>query len=135
MSVQSAHSLREAYLELRDDGSVARITLTPEFWPDLMSGKRNVQGRMITAFQVSEDTAHWERHPAGDEVLLLLSGAVTVVLEDSTGDQRYEISAGQAFTVPRGCWHRIEVREAGELVFVTAGAGTEHKPMQESACS
>lgn len=128
MPSPSAYSLKDTYLDLRDDGSVDEIALTPEFWPDLMSGKRKVAGRLVMASRIAEDMTHWEMHPAGDEVLLLLSGAVTVVLENPAGVERYALSAGEAFTVPRGCWHRIEVRAAGDLVFMTAGAGTEHKP-------
>ncbi len=129
----TAQSLKECYLELHNDGSVDKITLTPEFWPDLMSGRRKLKGRLVMAAHITEDMRHWERHPAGDEVLLLLSGAVTVVLEDNKGDERVELTAGQAFTVPRGRWHRIELREAGDLIFMTAGEGTEHKPFEGAA--
>ena len=128
MASEGAQPLTETYLELRDDGSVGRIVVTPEFWPDLTTGKRRIEGRLVMAFELSEDTAHWEKHPSGDEVLLMLSGAVTVVLEEAAGEQRVDLSAGEAYCVPRDTWHRIEVREAGKIVFMTAGEGTEHKP-------
>lgn len=120
--------LSETYLELRDDGAVCRIDLTPEFWPDLMAGRRHVDGRMIMSFELSEDMTHWELHPAGDEILLVLSGRMTVIVEGSP-DECFELSAGQAFVVPRGRWHRLNVCEPGEVVFITPGEGTEHKPL------
>ena len=132
MSSPPAQNLKDCYLELRGDGSVETIPLTPAFWPELMSGKRKLKGRLVMASRITEDMRHWERHPAGDEVLLLLSGAVTVVLEGVEAEERFELSAGQAFIVPRGRWHRIEAREAGDLVFMTAGEGTEHKPLDEA---
>ncbi len=128
MSETAAHSLTDTYLELRADGSAARIEPTADFWPALMSGQRRIDGRLVVGFRITEDMQHWERHPAGDEVLLLLSGALAVVLQNPAGDQRVALSAGQVFTVPRGRWHRIEVQEPGEAVFMTPGAGTEHKP-------
>ena len=128
MASDAAQPLTETYLELRNDGSVGRIAVTPEFWQELMTGKRQLEGRLVMAFEVSEDMAHWEKHPAGDEVLLLMSGAVTVILEQAGGEQRVEVSAGEAYCVPRDTWHRIEVRQAGKIVFMTAGEGTEHRP-------
>jgi len=128
MPAKPSLRLNETYLELQDGGGVGRIDLTPEFWPDLMSGKRQVDGRMIMSFELAEDMGHWEMHPAGDEILLALSGRMTVILEGSP-DERFELSARQAFIVPRGRWHRLTVIERGEVVFMTPGEGTEHKPL------
>ena len=47
MPPKPAKRLSETYLELRDDGGVEEIPLTPEFWPDLMSGKRQVAGSAV----------------------------------------------------------------------------------------
>jgi mannose-6-phosphate isomerase-like protein (cupin superfamily) len=71
---------------------------------------------------------HWEMHPAGDEILLALSGRMTVVLQGDP-DESFALKAGEAFVVPRGRWHRLNVIEPGEVVFMTPGEGTEHKPL------
>lgn len=133
MPIQAAKRLTETYLELREDGSVDQIALTPEFWPQVMAGERQLAGRLIMAAAMTEDMTHWEMHPAGDEVLLLLSGKVTVILEQADQDQEVDLDAGEACVVPRGCWHRVTVRKAGEMIFMTAGEGTEHKPLQGRA--
>jgi len=52
----------------------------------------------------------------------------TVVLEGDP-DETFALRPGEAFVVPRGRWHRIEVIEPGDMVFVTEGDGTEHKPL------
>lgn len=129
MSSPEADSLTSTYLELRDDGSVEAIPLTPEFWPDLMAGKRRLEGRLVMAFEATTDMTHWEKHPAGDEVLLVLSGAVRLLLQEPAGEREIAVTAGQAAVIPRGCWHRIAVHKRGQVALMTAGEGTEHKPV------
>ena len=77
----------------------------------------------------SADWNHWERHPAGDEILVLLSGEMEVVLDTASGEQRARLAPGQTFIVPKGVWHRGIVSRPGELMFITPGAGTEHRPV------
>ncbi len=131
MVTEPASSLTETYLELREDGEVRRIPLTPDFWPDLISGKRRLDGLLIMASRLTEDMTHWERHPAGDEILLLLAGKATVVIEGTAGScvEEIEMNPGQACIVPRGRWHRVKVAAAAEMVFMTPGKGTTHKAL------
>ena len=131
MVARGPGSLTETYLELRADGKVQPIPLTPDFWPDVIAGKRSLGGRLIMASPLAEDMNHWERHPAGDEILLLLSGRAIVVLEAQAAEDDEEIAmaAGEAYIVPRGRWHRVKAVEPGEMVFMTPGAGTTHKPL------
>lgn len=71
-----------------------------------------------------------ERHPDGDEVLILLSGRVEVRLEEEGGDRTVELLPGQAFVVPKGVWHRVVSEEPSELVFVTPGPRGDHRPLE-----
>jgi quercetin dioxygenase-like cupin family protein len=74
-------------------------------------------------------------HPDGDELLYLISGRVEVILEDggdveTVGEQRVEaLQPGDAIVVPRGVWHRVDVREPSHLVHVTPGPGGGHRPL------
>ena len=77
----------------------------------------------------SADWDHWERDPAGEENLTLLSGELEIVLETEAGEERLVLKARQSLVVPAGLWHRGIVRQSGELLFITAGAGTEHRPV------
>ena len=43
------------------------------------------------------------------------------------GEERLVLKARQTLVVPAGLWHRGIVRQPGELLFITAGAGTEHR--------
>lgn len=117
----------EVYLHLPDGGAAAPIRNTPDFWQSLMSGTRSYQGRMLTAFHVSADMPGWEMHPAGDEVLVAISGAMDVILDRSDGPSAIPLQARRACIVPKGVWHRFEVRAPGILMFITPGEGTQHR--------
>ncbi len=70
-----------------------------------------------------------ERHPDGDELLVLLSGRIEVVLEDEAPPRRVELRPGQALVVPRGVWHRAILHEPSRVLHVTPGPGGEHRPL------
>jgi mannose-6-phosphate isomerase-like protein (cupin superfamily) len=75
-----------------------------------------------------------ELHPDGDELLYVVSGRLEAVLDDGDLDRvgtetRHEIGPGQAFVVPRGVWHRLEVLEPAHLVHVTPGPASGHRPL------
>ena len=53
-----------------------------------------------------------EMQPDGDELLFLMSGNVSVVLEEEDGQRVLEVRSGQAVVVPRGVWHRVVPNEA-----------------------
>jgi mannose-6-phosphate isomerase-like protein (cupin superfamily) len=62
-----------------------------------------------------------EMHPDGDELLYLVSGAISVRLELPEGDRTVELEAGDALVVPQGIWHKITLRETGRLIHITPG--------------
>ncbi len=83
---------------------------------------------------VREPPHDGEMHPDGDEVLLLVSGRVTVELEDREPPRRVELVPGQAVIVPRGVWHRVHLAEPSQIVHITPGPGGEHRePKTQSA--
>ncbi len=90
-------------------------------------------GWLITANSFEVGSGGWERHPAGDEVLYLISGATDVVIEQDSGERVLDLHTGSTCVVPRGCWHRQVARESGELLAMTFGKGTQHRPAAGSA--
>jgi quercetin dioxygenase-like cupin family protein len=46
-----------------------------------------------------------EMHPDGDEILVLVSGRVELVLEYADGNRRVALPPGRAIIVPKGIWH------------------------------
>lgn len=86
------------------------------------------EGRLVLVAASEADWSFWERHPAGDEVVFLISGRATVIQEIEGSERRVALSAGEATINPRGAWHTTDVHEPGKVLFVTPGFGTEHRP-------
>jgi quercetin dioxygenase-like cupin family protein len=70
-----------------------------------------------------------ERHPDGDELLYMIAGEATVVLERTEGEELVALSAGTACLVPRGLWHRVIPRGEITLLYATPGPHTERRPL------
>ncbi len=82
----------------------------------------------MCAFTFSEPWQNWERHPAGEELVLLLSGAATIVLEESGKEHEILLDEPGAFVlVPQNVWHTARTDVPATLLFLTPGAGTEHR--------
>ena len=70
-----------------------------------------------------------ERHMDGDELLHVIAGHATVLLERPEGEERIELTAGAACVVPRGLWHRVIPRGEVRLLYATPGPNTERRPL------
>ena len=86
------------------------------------------EGRLITWFDQSGPWETWERHPAGDEVVVLLSGRADLIQELDGVEHRVAMSAGDVIVNPAGVWHTADVHEPGAILTVTPGRGTENRP-------
>ncbi len=75
--------------------------------------------------------AHWERHPAGDELLYILAGETDVVTLTDGRPVRTRVGAGSLFVCPKGLWHRILPRAPVSLFFATPGEGMESSDADE----
>lgn len=111
---------------LRDDGS-ARLMAPSEGGPPT-----RLDGHTIALGTIRSDNMPphaGERHPDGDEILLMISGRIDVHLELDDGDQTVRVGPGEALVVPRGVWHLIDSVEPGQLVNITPGPNGEHRPL------
>lgn len=86
------------------------------------------EGRLVMIFDGSASWTSWERHPAGVEVVICLSGRCTMIRDlDGTHD-RVALGPGEAMVNPRGVWHTADIAEPVRILTITPGAGTDHKP-------
>jgi mannose-6-phosphate isomerase-like protein (cupin superfamily) len=123
--------LDTTFLRLRGDGSMEPLPVGTDFWPRLMAGQLGDfhHEYLVTTARYDADWPGWEQHPLGEEVVILLSGAVTFVLEQDGGTREVELGAQGAFVlVPRGTWHTAKVKSPSQLLFITAGEGTRGRP-------
>lgn len=86
------------------------------------------EGRLVMIGANEATWTSWERHPAGDEVVVLLSGRTTLIQDVDGREERVELRPGQAVINPRGVWHTADVHAPGQALYITPGRGTEHRP-------
>ncbi len=117
-------------------GLGARATPLPDFeWtPEYLEayGRRfaadGPEGRLVMMGRSAESWTTWERHPAGEEVVVLLSGRVDLIQRIDGAERRIPLRPGQAVVNPTGVWHTADVHEPGDALFITPGQGTENEP-------
>lgn len=129
--MSSARHILDTYLHFRDGGRVDPVPVSEAFWGELAAGKLPEldQGRLMTGFTFSEPWTMWERHPAGEELVMLLEGVATLVLEEDGQERTVELSQpGSYVLVPQGVWHTARTDVQTTMLFLTPGTGTEHRP-------
>ncbi len=130
--MSAAKEILSTYLHVRDGGKTDAIPVSDAFWEELAGGAypQLDQGRLMSAFTFSEPWSTWERHPAGEELVMLLAGVATVVLEESGQERAVQLSEpGSYVLVPPNIWHTAKTSVPTTLLFLTPGSGTEHRPV------
>lgn len=112
--------LTQTFARLTDVGDIEAVPLTTTFWRGkgaAASGDRFVG---IVDFSSSRDlhSSSQEVHPDGDELIVLLAGALDVMIDDGSNESAIALDNGHAAVVPRGAWHRLVIREPGRLLFI-----------------
>jgi len=134
--MNAAPTILGSYLHVRDGDRIDAISPSQSFWQDLAGGAypQLDQGRLMSAFTFSEPWATWERHPAGEEVVMLLAGAATLVIEEAGGERSVQLnSPGDYVLVPQGTWHTARTIVPTTMLFLTPGKDTEHRPIESLA--
>ena len=118
-------------------GPGATIEIEPTFTGDMDwfmgYGSRHddegAEGRLVMMSTQNESWTTWEMHPQGAELVLCVSGSITMhqeypdgtVVTKTIGPSHYLINAP-------GVWHTADIDEESKALFITAGAGTEVRP-------
>jgi mannose-6-phosphate isomerase-like protein (cupin superfamily) len=112
------------------DGTSAVVD-PAENWPPVV----RIDGFTVGIPYVTDNPPHrGELHPDGDELLYVISGRLAVILDDGdqdhVGTQREtSVEAGEAFIVPKGTWHIVDVRQPTRMLHITPGPGSAHRPL------
>lgn len=124
MTLPASDSLSKVFAVLSPALTVSPVPVTPDVYQRLDADFDSFRGHvLISAFEFSAPWPMWERHPAGDETVILLDGDVTLTLR-TAADQRVRLSApGQFLIVPRDTWHTAVPHVATRMIFITPGRG------------
>jgi oxalate decarboxylase/phosphoglucose isomerase-like protein (cupin superfamily) len=123
-------NLTSTYLRLRSDASVETLPVDDTFWPKIMAGELGDFHNefLVTMHSHDADWPNWEMHPNGDEIVCLISGAASFLLETPSGVNTVELKkSGDYVMVPKGTWHTAKISTLSTLIFLTPGEGTEHR--------
>lgn len=123
--------IAQEFVVLSPDKKATPVALTPDLYERLDVDFGSFKGHeLIACHEFSGNWPSWEIHPHGDEIVVLLSGAATFLLEVEGGHRNVEMSqAGQYVIVPKGTWHTAHIRKQAKLLFITPGEGTENRPV------
>ena len=130
--------LMKNYLLLEPDATAVLLPGGGDFWSQLMSGDAadpgirrlmvSEKGRLLSVLSMAADWTNWEMHPAGDEILFMLEGKATFILDLPDGLKEIALNSGRLLVIPKGVWHTAKVSEPARLLAITAGLGTQHRP-------
>ena len=106
---------------------LGRFTGTPDWYQayEAAHAADGAEGRLVSLHTFTEPWDSWEMHPVGEELVVAVSGVITLHQELLDGVHTVELRPGQAVVNPAGVWHTADVAGEATVLFVTAGAGTE----------
>lgn len=127
---QQTPNLNQSYLHVDEGLRTLPLVMTHNFWADLAEGHypQLERGHLLTCFTFNNDWAMWERHPAGEEVVVLISGTALFLLEEADGVRELWLTQpGDYALIPPNVWHTARTEVPTNMLFLTPGAGTEHR--------
>ena len=86
------------------------------------------EGRLVGMHTFTADWESWESHPAGEEVVICVSGAITLHQELTDGSTAtVDLGPGEYAINPPGVWHTADIADEATCLFITPGLGTENR--------
>ena len=123
--------LASTFVVIEPQHSAIPVAVTPGIFEELDARFDQFKGRLlVSSFTFDADWSSWEAHPAGDEIVCLLSGDVLMVLDRDGVEEVVHLHDPGAFViVPKGTWHTARTSTPTKLLFVTPGEGTQNKAL------
>jgi mannose-6-phosphate isomerase-like protein (cupin superfamily) len=120
--------LKTTFVVLHASKSAVPVAVAPSLYEELDRRFKGFKGRSLVALhRFTGNWPSWERHPAGDEIVCLLSGRASFVLRRRGGNKVIRLQKSGAFViVPKGIWHTARISTPTRMLFITPGAGTQN---------
>lgn len=74
-------------------------------------------GGIFTAHYAGQ--SEWERHPVGDEIVMVIDGTTTMTMLIDGAEVARELAPMQMIVVPQGTWHRFDTPDGVKVLSVT----------------
>lgn len=88
-----------------------------------------IEVRLVSLHSIKESWDMSEMHPHGSEVVLCVTGSITLHQQTADGSTTSTtLEAGHYAINDPGTWHTADVDTEATVLFVTAGLGTQHRP-------
>ena len=125
--------LASNFVVMKDDFEADVVAVGPSLHQCLDAEFDGCKGRLLISSRAFDaDWPSWERHPAGDEFIILVSGDADMRISTAAGiDTTRMTEPGTFVIVPRGAWHTARIRRPSVMLFVTPGEGTEIRATPE----
>ena len=122
-------NLLNEFVVMQPDQSTHIEKVDAGLYQRLESNYGDFQGcQMVSCFDFEKDWTTWEIHPHGEEVIVLLSGDVELILEKDVGTESIQLSQQGTFAIiPKNTWHTAKTSKPSRLLFITPGQGTLNK--------
>ncbi|MGI9031141.1 MAG: hypothetical protein ACR2HP_14330 [Ilumatobacteraceae bacterium] len=99
---------------------------------DLRSAADGDEGRLVGVFHQEANWPTWERHPNGEEVVVLLSGRADLIQWLDGTERVIPLEPCHGVINPVGVWHTARVQEPGDVLFTKPVAGPRTCPWPTS---
>lgn len=118
---------------IRFNPAMHTVGMSQEFaaskMPEMPDPPIPFEGLTFGVAAMSENSPHGgEMHPDGDEILYLISGRVNVVLLGDA-EESIDVKPGDGLVVPRGTWHRVDIIEPSQIVYITPGPNNQFREL------
>ena len=136
MTAEKGFDLETNYLVLADGPERKRIEVGPDFWQTI-DQRDDLAGRLVGVFRYDADWNSWEMHPDGDEIVVLLSGAVDLVLDEAGGERTVELrdraaaSCRAASGTRRTCSRRARRSTSRAAPAPSTARASEREPIEQ----
>jgi quercetin dioxygenase-like cupin family protein len=84
-------------------------------------------GRLVMIETTASDWPAWERHSAGDEIVIVLEGEAVFIQEIDGEERRTPVGPGSTIINPAGVWHTADVERPMKAIYITPCPSTEHR--------
>jgi uncharacterized cupin superfamily protein len=120
------------YVLLNHAGTATQMLGGEAFWSKSSAELDAIgHGWLVSEYLFSKDWPNWEMHPLGDELVYLLEGEASLLLELPAGVQTEYLEGKGLVVVPKGIWHTAKTTVPCRMLHITMGQGTQSRPAAE----